>query len=276
MRGDSITNLWRVAEELTRHCRQPVLDGLARAEVSLKPDGTVVTPVDVEVQQQLFARLRASYPEHTLIGEEDGGGPLPDAIPGYAWVVDPIDGTRNYAAGFPCFATSIAVLFDGQPVIGVVAEHVTGQLFSAASGRGAWMDGRPIHIDEGTRFRKRMIGVPTSMDAVTQRVVGGWLRREDLILRNTGSAAYHLALVACGALAAAYGFQCKVWDIAAGAVLVREAGGVLTDLNGEPMFPWRPRGQPDRNMPCLAGAPDFHRTLLADFEGQDLPEGGNS
>lgn len=265
MSGASLAELQHAAEDIARGCRKPILDGHSRARVELKSDGTVVTQVDVEVQARVFSEIHKRYPAHVLVGEEEGGAPLTSRLTGYAWVVDPIDGTRNFASGFPCFATSIAVLLDGEPIVGVVAEHVSGQVYSAAAGQGARLDGQLIRADEGSRFRKRMVAVPTSMDATTQRVVAAWLRREDLILRNTGSAALHLALVAGGALCAAYGFQCKVWDIAAGVVLVREAGGVLTGVRGEALFPWHPLGDPERNLPCLAGAPLAHRELLSDF-----------
>lgn len=256
----------RAAERIARTCRAPILEGLSSARVSIKPDRTVVTEVDLAVQRQVFDSLASEFPDHALVGEEDeSAARLSTRLPGYAWVVDPIDGTRNYAVGFPCFATSIALLEDGSPVVGVVAEHVSGQLFSARLGGGVTLDGRPVRVSEGEGFRKKLIGIPTSMDVVTQRVVAGWFRRDNLILRNTGSAAYHLALVASGALNAAYGYQCKIWDIAAGALLVFEAGGRMTALDGAALFPWHPGDAPDRNLPSLAAAPRLHETLIQDF-----------
>ncbi len=266
MESQELRSWQRFAEELALECRAPILSGLAGASVSIKADRTVVTEVDVSVQRQVFNRIRAAYPDHALVGEEEGASvKLGRRLPRVAWVIDPIDGTRNYAAGYPCFATSIAVLEDGMPVVGVVYEHVSGYLFSAARGGGATLNGERMHTDDAKAFPKAMVGIPTSMDAVTQRVVGGWFRRDDLILRNTGSAAFHLALVACGALNAAYGYQCKVWDIAAGAVLVEEAGGTISGLRNERLFPWHPEGDAERNLPCLAGAPLAHAKLLADF-----------
>ena len=256
----------RFAEALALECREPILSGIAGASVSIKADRTVVTEVDVAVQRHVFDRIRAAHPDHALVGEEEGvSAKLGRRLPRFAWVIDPIDGTRNYAAGYPCFATSIAVLEDGLPVVGVVHEHVSGYRFSAARGCGATLNGQVVRVDDAKAFPKAMVGIPTSMDAMTQRVVGGWFRRDDLILRNTGSAAFHLALVACGALNAAYSYQCKVWDIAAGAVLVEEAGGTITGLRGERLFPWHPEDDAERNLPCLAAAPLAHARLIADF-----------
>lgn len=239
--------------------------------VSLKADQSVVTEADCAIEDLIVSVLRRTYDDHAIVSEECAAA-SPAAAPGadwrtarYCWVVDPLDGSRNYAVGFPCFATSIALLDHGTPIIGVVREHNTGRVYAAAAGMGATADGRPVRVRTQTPDGDRLVGYPSSKDATTVRVAQAWMAAPRIVPRNVGSTAMHLALVAAGAIEAAYAYRCKIWDIAAGALLITEAGGVATGLDGGPLFPAALFAPPGDNVPILAGAPGLHAVLQCYF-----------
>jgi len=232
----------------------------------LKADTSVVTEVDHAVQRHVVAAVAERFPDHAFLTEEplDAPDTHPDrAISRYCWVIDPIDGTRNFVAGFACFATSIAVLDHGTPVAAVVVEHNLGHVYAATIEDGAFLGDRRLEMTEPDPARDVMVGVPSSKDRFTQNVVLLWQGTRGLITRNLGSSAVHLGMLAAGALGAMFCKKCKIWDVAAGVLLVREAGGRVTDPKGEAVLPFDLTGDPEADTPILAAAPDFHRQLLA-------------
>jgi myo-inositol-1(or 4)-monophosphatase len=165
-------------------------------------------------------------------------------------------------AGLPIFSTSIALLDQGQPIIGVVVEHNIGLTFAATRGGGARMNDRPIRVLDPAPDDDLMVGVTTNRDPLTQRVLQAWLGEPGLIFRNLGTTALHLAMVACGGLAADYCKKCKIWDIAAGALLIMEAGGRITDVAGVDRIPFSLDLPPEAELPILAAGPKVHERLL--------------
>lgn len=232
--------------------------------VQRKPDDSVVTQADHAIQARIISRIRERYPDHAIIAEESregGASPSPTAAR-FTWVVDPLDGTRNYAVGFPCHATSIAVLDRGEPVVGVIHEHNLVRTYAAIRGRGATVDRRPLRRAEGVVEHDHLIGISSTKDAFTVGVLRALVPIQGLILRNLGSAAMHLALTASGGLSAAFGVKAKIWDLAAGAVIVAETGGRLTGVDGVPMTAFDLAADPDRDLPFVAGSPTMHARLL--------------
>lgn len=235
---------------------------LGSAVASQKHDNSIVTDVDHAVQAHVVDAVAQRFPDHAVITEEALAQPQRHAAfdeAEWCWVIDPIDGTRNYARGLPGFSISIAVLRRGEPVVGAVYAVIEDQMYSAQQGGGAWCDGRRLHVADEPPTGDTVVGTPSGggdpMPAWAHAMY------DDMTLRNFGSAALHLAMVAAGAFDAAFCIDSKLWDIAAGALLVTEAGGVVTDLRGAAHFPVRALRQPPR-APVLAAGPNLHRYLF--------------
>lgn len=196
-----------------------------------KRDGTPVTEVDLDTDRTIRRRLLAAFPDHDVISEEGDtvwqGGE-------WTWVVDPIDGTSNFTAGIPYWCVAIALLHDGHPVYGCVEAPPIGARFEAVRGRGATHNGQPIGVTAPVDFRSgRNAHVPFIVTAGSIRRSRGTIR---LNARVLGSAALDLAMVASGAAIATYQRVPKIWDMAAGSLLVTEAGGAHVSLE-EPILP---------------------------------------
>lgn len=193
----------------------------------------LVTQADGEAEVAVREMILQRYPNHAFVGEEGGStGHSP-----YRWIVDPIDGTTNYAFGIPFYCVSIGLEVSGVLEVGVVLASATDELFTAVRGGGAFLNGQPIRVSSTTRIVDGLldIGLPVrtpdtkvSLEAVHRSV------QTSLPFRSFGSGALELAYVAAGRLTvfAQCGFQ--PWDMAAGALLVQEAGGKITDLSGQP------------------------------------------
>lgn len=224
-------------------------------EPGRKADDTIVTEADLCVQRALIERINVRFPDHAILAEEDTDAPanLPDvASARHVWVLDPIDGTRNFQREMPCFCTSIALLDEGRPVVGVIVEHNAGLVFTAVAGRGTTRDSRPVRVNADVPA-KPIVTFQPATDGSTYDLASHWLA--DVHPRNFGTTALHLALLASGAVDAALCIENRIWDVAAGALMVTEAGGVITDLAGKPMILFDLSSDPRRMMPFIAAAP---------------------
>ena len=265
MEGSPLSEMLNLATELAVAAASISLARLGKAVSQRKADDSVVTETDYAIQAQIVERIGGAYPDHAILAEETPCGECDRRDPTrarYVWVVDPLDATRNYASGLACFATSIAVLDNAAPVVGVVYEHNLRHLYTAVAGSGAFLNGRTIRVDEPPMSHDHLIGIPSSKDELTVRVLRSWVGTKGFILRNLGAATLHLAMVASGALEAAYGKQTKIWDVAAGVLLIREAGGLITDPFGGDLLPFDLTADPNRDLPFLAGGPTMHGRLL--------------
>jgi myo-inositol-1(or 4)-monophosphatase len=196
-----------------------------------------VTETDVAVEALIVAHLRAAFPGHRFLGEEGGGDEW--RAPGSPiWLIDPLDGTNNFAHGFPPVGVSLALLADGQPVVGVIHDPLRGETFAATAGGGATLDGQPIQVSSVGQLADAFLatGFPydrrTAPDNNVERL-DHFLRRS-LGVRRAGAAVLDQAYVACGRLDGFWEIRLKPWDVAAGVLLVREAGGRATDFEGSP------------------------------------------
>jgi myo-inositol-1(or 4)-monophosphatase len=200
-----------------------------------KGPGDLVTDAD-RASQQLIARiLTEGRDDHTLLAEEDGA--VPDPAKPWRWVVDPLDGTINFAHGFPLWCVSIALEHEGNLVVGVIHVPLMGTTYSTSLGQGATLNGQPIRVSTAAHLRQSLIstGLPTDFAGDAERQLA-YLRRFSIgthSVRRTGSTAWNLTQVAAGGCELFYATSIHPWDVAAGVLLVREAGGTVTRLTGE-------------------------------------------
>jgi len=211
-----------------------------RVTAEEKRPADLVTAADLASQEAIARVLLDAFPDHGFLGEEEmanvpaATNPSADAP---RWIVDPLDGTTNYAHGVPFFSVSVALEHQGELLVAVVFDPLSGEAFTAAAGRGARLGGPPLHTS-GVASLSAALAAGGFPPGVTQEApdVRAFLLALPRFqaLRRTGSAALNLAYVAAGRFDAAWSFSARTWDIAAGALLVREAGGVVTGPRGAP------------------------------------------
>ena len=194
----------------------------------------LVTEVDRLSEAAIRAEVSAAFPDHVVLGEE-GGQPAGDAS--HRWIVDPLDGTVNYAHGFPVYCVSIALEVDGEVVVGVVLDTARGERFAATLGGGATLDGVPIEVSRTTEVGRAMLGTGFAYggDAVGRNLeILARVLPQVRAVRRPGAAALDLCYVACGRFDGFWELQLNAWDVAAGMLIVREAGGTVTGPTGAP------------------------------------------
>lgn len=193
----------------------------------------LVTDADVASEAAIRKVLTEAFPGDQILGEEES---VEELTTGRRWIVDPIDGTTNFAHGFPPYCVSIALYEDAQPLVGVVLEVSRDELFTAVKGGGTKLNGEPVTVSSTTDPSRALIGTGfpvqegidyTSLLNLAQRILS-----DTEGLRRQGSAAFDLCSVAAGRLDAFYEIGLSPWDLAAGALLVTEAGGIVTDFKG--------------------------------------------
>jgi myo-inositol-1(or 4)-monophosphatase len=194
----------------------------------------LVTEVDRACEAHLVAALAKERPLDSVLAEEGGGRERTGAT--YRWVIDPLDGTTNYAHGYPRFAVSIAVERAGEPALGVVYDPLLDELYSAAAGAGALRNGRPIRVSRESELRRALLSTGFAYDkAISEddntREFRAFLKQAREVRRD-GSAALDLCYVACGRFDGYWEYKLSPWDVAAGALIVTEAGGRVTDTQG--------------------------------------------
>ncbi|MFN8483073.1 MAG: inositol monophosphatase family protein [Anaerolineae bacterium] len=227
---------WReVAEAAARAAGRIAVEYRGQVETKSKGLRNVVTEADFLCQAEIKRHIGAAFPDHRFLAEET------DTTPGGAgdlcWVIDPIDGTTNYSYGLPVFCTSIALTYHDAPLVGVVYDPLRGELYAAERGHGATLNGRPIHVSQRTELVDALVGLEWAMDPPLRLET---VRRLDpvathcMTVRSPGAAALSLAYVAAGALDVYFNVKLSAWDVAAGCLLIEEAGGKVTDLRGGP------------------------------------------
>ena len=203
-------------------------------KISHKGDVDIVTQADKRSEQAIVARLRSHFPKHAIVAEEGGGN---ESDSPFRWHVDPLDGTTNFAHGYPCFCVSLGLEEAGEIIAGVIFQPVSGELFTAARGEGAYLNQKKIEVSRIETLATSLLstGFPSVKRAQNPNIHYYWdftLRSHGV--RRDGSAAMDLAAVACGRFEGFWEFGLHPWDTAAGILLVREAGGVVTQFDGQP------------------------------------------
>jgi myo-inositol-1(or 4)-monophosphatase len=204
------------------------------ADISYKGDVDLVTQADRRSEQAIVKRLGREFPEHAILAEEGSGH---ESKSHYRWYVDPLDGTTNFAHGYPCFAVSIGLAEDDQMVAGVVHNPMSRELFAAERGKGATLNGKKIRVSQIDRLARSLLvtGFPTHKRTQNPNIYYYWdFTLKSHGVRRDGSAALDLAAVAAGRFEGFWEFGLNPWDTAAGVLLVEEAGGRVTDFDGQP------------------------------------------
>jgi len=221
--------------------------------------GDIVTEADHAVEELVARRLAEELPGHSLLTEERGWVPGDHDSP--VWVLDPVDGTRNFALGVPLYCVSLACVAGGKILLGAVYDPVHDILYHAESGKGAFRDSVPVRVSETPDLQDSLISVswsPNRRDIERYVRIVARVAAHTSYFRRIGSAALVLAYVATGRFDGYIQAGISPWDIAAGTLLVREAGGLVTDMNGCPFDILSP------SLDIVAGNPAVHRLLLED------------
>ena len=200
----------------------------------------LVTEVDLMAEKAILERIRRSFPDHQILSEEKGSM-AGDA--GYCWVVDPLDGTTNYAHRYPIFCVSIALEHDGKTILGIVYNPVSGETFTAERGKGAFLNGEKIQVSSADSLIESLLctGFSYERDKVRSNLeLFNKACMTAQAVRRDGSAALDLCFVACGRFDGFWELTLHPWDIAAGKLIIEEAGGCVTDIRGGPCTNYEP------------------------------------
>ena len=212
---------------------------LDRVRISSKGRSDFVTEVDHAAEAAVIDLLKTAYPTHSFLAEESGAS-HPQGGQDYVWIIDPLDGTTNFIHGFPQYAVSIALQHRGQIEQAVVYDPTRNELFTATRGRGAFMDDRRLRVSNRAHLRDSLIGTGfpfrqlEHLDEYVQMFKR--ITEETAGIRRPGAAALDLAYVAAGRLDGFWEFGLSPWDMAAGSLLIQEAGGMISDFDGGPDF----------------------------------------
>ena len=250
------------AKEAARRGAAVLEEWRRRFRVREKGRCDLVTDADLTSQRTIREFFARHYPDHGFLGEEEkpaAARPGPDAPP--TWIVDPLDGTTNYVHDCPFYCVSIGLQMAGELVVGVVLDPVRQELFAGARGLGAWLGDRRLQTSGVQRLDESLLatGFPPDLRG-HERTLEWWARLslQAQSLRRTGSTALNIAYVAAGRFDGYWAFDNHVWDVAGAVVLVREAGGIVTNIDGSPYDPHTPD--------ALATNGPLHPALLALFQ----------
>lgn len=221
-------------QELAREAGSLLMSHFGKVAIEYKGDVDLVTVADRSSEALIVSRIRKEWPQHDLMGEE---GSRQETGSDFRWYVDPLDGTTNFAHGYPVFCVSIALEYKGERIAGVIYDPTRDEMFAAEKGSGSRLNGRPIHVSKTQRLAEALVatGFPSHKrhknpnihfyHQITLRSHG---------VRRAGSAALDLCCVACGRYDAFWEFNLNPWDTAAGVLLVEEAGGKVTNFASGP------------------------------------------
>ncbi|MEN8127532.1 MAG: inositol monophosphatase [Planctomycetota bacterium] len=234
-----LSRMLETAVVAARLAGQRAMEELRYIRKDIKNGNEVVTQADPICQKLIIDRIRENFPDHGFLAEEGTEGNCfripPRSQESIWWVIDPIDGTNNFANGLLCFSVSIAAMHEGKPIVGVIFDPTTDSMYTAALDMDALLNGSRINVSEDEISPFASFGVDShlhpSVDAGKQKIM------TQTRFRCLGSTALHMAYVAKGAMIGMVTPAAKLWDIAAGAILIERAGGVVTNLEGVCPFP---------------------------------------
>jgi myo-inositol-1(or 4)-monophosphatase len=227
----------RTAKLAASRAGKILLDGFRkhhRLTYKLPRHQSIVTAMDRAAEKAIRATIRATHPDHAILGEEAG---MDHRASEYLWVIDPLDGTSNYVSGVPLFNVAIALQKDGETILGCVYQPVTDELFLSIRGRGAWRNGKRVVVSPQTSFAKsygfiEWTNENAAMNAMGLDIVSA-LRKECIRVRNIGSSALVMSYIGSGSGEYMISIATRLWDVAAAALMVIEAGGRVTDFSGK-------------------------------------------
>ena len=237
----SFNEFIETAQQAARTAGDVLQEWSQKFTVSEKSRKNLVTEADVASQTAIFEAIHGKYPDHSFLGEEDLA--VENASSEYRWIIDPLDGTANYVHRFPYYGVSIALEYRGELVVGVIFDPNRDEMFSAAQGEGASLNGERISASDVDTLYEAMCVASLPVGATGEEPqIRQFLHALPRVqsVQRTGSAALNLCYVACGRIAAYWSGTLKPWDQAAGAVIVREAGGNVSRMNNSPFEVERP------------------------------------
>jgi myo-inositol-1(or 4)-monophosphatase len=229
--------LLNFAIQVARDAGNLLVQRLGAAQVTNKGDIDLVTEADIAAEELIIERIRSHYPLHGILAEESGEAVQAQSQrSAWKWIIDPLDGTTNYAHGYPCFCVSIAVEHAGLLEIGVVYDPMRNEMFAAERGHGATLNERKIRVSNVEELNKALVCTGFPYDVRTRPDFARDFTNFTLnaqAVRRDGSAALDLAFVACGRFDGFWEDGLNPWDTAAGALLITEAGGRITNFENE-------------------------------------------
>lgn len=254
--GTSGRDALEVAAEAARRAGAILRDGFTgQTAVQYKGKGNVVSEADLAADRAIRALLEAEFPDHGLLSEE--GEPGAGLEKPYTWVVDPLDGSLNYATGIGFYSVSVALAAGRDLVAGALYDPTRDELFTAAAGRGAFLNGAPITVSDAQSLDRATIGMDIGYPEEARArafATAATIRPHIQTVRLMGSSALGLTYVGCGRYEVYYHFWLYPWDIAAALLIVQEAGGKVTDWEGTPVD--------FQSKALVAGSPTLHRLFL--------------
>jgi myo-inositol-1(or 4)-monophosphatase len=235
----NLSSMLETAIVAARLAGQRAMEEINYIKVSVKNSNELVTQADARCQKIIIDRIKENYPDHGFIAEEGDGGKLfkqpPRGKDRLWWVIDPIDGTNNFAHRMLFFTVSIGVMFEGEPIIGVIFEPATESMFTAVKDREAQLNGRRITASEEAIDKFASVGLESHFENGAPNWACELMERTRF--RNLGSTALQLAYVAKGSMVATIANTPKIWDIAGGAAIAEAAGALFTNWQGQKIFP---------------------------------------
>lgn len=260
----NLSRMLETAIVAARLAGQRAMEEIKFLKVSIKNDSELVTQADARCQQIIVDRIKETYPDHGFLAEETSEGNIFKQTPRSAepiwWVIDPIDGTNNFAHGMLLFTISIAVIYQGEPIVGVVFEPATDSMFTAVKDGEAQLNGRRINASQESMDKFASIGLDSHFDKGVPQWAAEIIQKTRF--RNLGTSALQLAYVAKGSLAATIVNCPKVWDIAAGLLIAQTAGAIVGDWQGGKIFPIDLENYKGEELPVVAANKKVHPQIL--------------
>lgn len=232
------------AIETARDAGRILLEKFGRIEtITKKGDINLVTEADLASEALIVERIKSHFPRHAILAEEAGNAVVTGEDGGHKWIIDPLDGTTNYAHGYPCFCVTIALEHQGEIVLGVTYDPTRDELFTAEKGRGAALNGKPIRVSGTDELGNALLVTGFPYDIKHREKFARHLTEFLLTsrgVRRDGSAAIDLAYVACGRFDGFWEEGLNPWDVAAGKLLIEEAGGIVSYYDGSKFSVYTP------------------------------------
>lgn len=230
------------AIQTAREAGQILIEKFGKITVTKKGDINLVTEADLASEALIIERIKSYYPKHSILAEESGNAVI-DGSSTWKWIIDPLDGTTNYAHGYPCFCVTIALEHEGKIVVAVTFDPTRNEMFAAEKGNGATLNNKPMRVSATEKLSESLLvtGFPYDFkrkDDFARHLTNFLLGARGV--RRDGSAAIDLAYVACGRFDGFWEEGLNPWDMAAGVLLIEEAGGQITDYKGKNFSIYRP------------------------------------
>lgn len=230
-----LNQIYSVCLEATRSAGRILKSSYGNVkEIDFKGSIDIVTDVDKKAESEIIKIIKSDFPEHTILAEESG---LSEKGSEVKWIIDPLDGTTNFLHGYKCFSVSVAVEIEGEVVVGAVFDPMADELFSAQKGKGAFLNSERISVSEVEILKHSLLCTGFYYNVEGKNFAENIemfiaFSKSSQAVRRDGSAALDLCYVACGRFDAFWEMDLKAWDIAAGSLILREAGGKLSDYSG--------------------------------------------